>query len=66
MSEDKKRGRGRPSLGATEAMTLRLPGDLMRRLDSALAEGEARAAFIRSAIERELRRRKLRRWPKGP
>lgn len=53
-----KRGRGRPSLGDTAAMTLRLPGNLPAEIDALLEDREARADFIRIAIEREIARRR--------
>jgi metal-responsive CopG/Arc/MetJ family transcriptional regulator len=39
-------------------MTLRLPGHLPAAIDAVLEEREARADFIRAAIERELGRRR--------
>jgi len=39
-------------------MTLRLPGNLPAEIDALLEDREARADFIRIAIEREIARRR--------
>lgn len=40
-----------------ERITLPLSADMLANIDSSLEEGEARLDLIRSAIERELKRR---------
>jgi metal-responsive CopG/Arc/MetJ family transcriptional regulator len=40
-----------------EQIPARLPGGTLDRIDQVLAEKESRAAFIREAVERELKRR---------
>lgn len=40
-----------------EQIPARLPGGTLERIDRVLAEKESRAAFIREAVEQELRRR---------
>jgi hypothetical protein len=51
-----KRKVGRPSLGATETLKIKLPGALLSQID-ALVEPGGRSALIREAIEREIARR---------
>lgn len=41
----------------TEGSTIRLPGGTFDRIDKVLKGGEIRAAFIRTAVEQELKRR---------
>jgi hypothetical protein len=63
-----KRGRGRPSLGDTEMLMVRVPGGTLARIDQIAGAGK-RAEFVRGAIEREITRRsrshaaRPRRWP---
>ena len=40
-------------------MMIRLPADMLDRMDAALDAGERRAELIRAAIERELERRAM-------
>lgn len=40
-----------------EQIPARLPGGTLDRIDRVLVEKESRAAFIREAVERELKRR---------
>ena len=48
--------RGRPQINH-EQTPARLPAGTLDRIDSVLDEDEARADFIRAAVERELKRR---------
>ncbi len=48
---------GRKKLWA-ERLTLPLSTEMLEAIDAALEKGEIRLDFIRSAIERELKRRK--------
>jgi hypothetical protein len=62
---DTKRGMGRPPLklrDPTVKTTIRLPASVLQRIKDASDDGEA-AAFIRSAIESELKRRERTRLP---
>lgn len=53
-----KRGRGRPPKGADYTMSLRLAAEVPETIDGLLYERESRSDFIRSAIDREIARRK--------
>lgn len=41
-----------------ESVTVRMPNGTLSRIDKVLKGGEIRAAFIRFAVEEELKRRK--------
>jgi hypothetical protein len=45
----------------TERLTLPLSGEMLAQIDAALGDDEVRLDFIRFALERELKRRKLNR-----
>ncbi len=47
---------GRPKLWSAKIL-LKLPEETLARISELLAEGEDRSAFIRAAIEREIKRR---------
>ena len=50
------RGRGRPQINH-EQTPARFPEGTLARIDEALDEDEGRADFIRTSVERELKRR---------
>lgn len=47
---------GRPKLW-TQTLLLKMPEGMRERIDAVLGEAEDRTAFIRDAIEREIKRR---------
>jgi predicted DNA-binding protein len=47
-----------------EQTIIRLPAGTLDRVDAILGEGEPRAAFLRDAVERELKRRERRPYTK--
>lgn len=52
------RKRGRPATGKDPLITLRVPPDVIRKLDQiAAAEGVSRSEVIRAAIEARLKKR---------
>lgn len=50
----------------TEQLRLPLPAGMTATIDAALTAGEARVDFIRSAIEREIKRRSRAPKPRSP
>lgn len=55
MSE--KRKRGRPPIGASASLVVRLEPEMLAALDAARRQGESRVALIRAAIAAEIARR---------
>ena len=51
--DPKKRGKGRPSLGDTIMVPIRLPAAMIAEIDAVAGPGK-RSEFIREAITREL------------
>jgi hypothetical protein len=47
---------GRKQINEEQAV-IRLPEGTLARVDASLGDGEPRAAFLRTAVERELKRR---------
>lgn len=56
MKKVEPKKRGRPSVGPQ--ITIRMPDQMLADIAAALRDAEDRAAFIRNAIDRELRRRR--------
>jgi len=52
----RKKSMGRKKMWA-EDMQARFPEGTFERIDAVLVEGEERTAFVREAVERELKRR---------